>query len=285
MTRTQLKNLFYLLYRQDSNNTEVTPTNLDTFIDLGYQKAVEDIMPDYLNTRTLTTVPQTTWVSASTATSMVVAEADGFASNTDIAVWLGSRYDIVRVNTIATETFTLDSPGLLKYASMTTSYKVAPVSFVVADQKDIIGVEWIYNTTSKREAHPMYPMRLCDKVEYATLIQSTGVPSRYGFLTETEMFIYPIPEAAGYIEMTYKNNTAYTLSADGSSVLALTADSQMAIVYWALYLTAMRNQDKDSIQLYMNMYNYTVETARKRIRNKKQGNEGWQLKPRNLDKR
>ncbi len=277
--------MFYLLYRQDSNNTEVSPTNLETIFDIAYAKAVEDIMPDNINARQLITVPHTTFASSSGATNLVVASGTSFTQDTDIAIWLGSRYDIVRCSNVSTNTFTLSSPGLLYYASYTTSAKVTPVSFVISDVKDIIGMQWIYNTTSKREAYTMHPARLSDKIEYSTIMKSSGVPSRYMFFTDTEMFIYPIPEAAGYIEITYKNNTTYTLSADGSSPSVLNADSHMALVYWALYMTAIRNKDYKDIELYFNLYNYTVEQSRKRIRKRKEDNHSWNLKISGLEKR
>lgn len=285
MTRTTLKALFFLLLRQKSTNTEISDGNLNTLLDAAYQKAMEDIQPEGLNTETVYTIPRTTFSSRTNATTVVVASATNFAANTDIVIYEGSRYDTLRIQSITSNTLTLVSPGLI-YTGFTTAAVVVPVSVIVSDWRDIIGLGWEYNTTTKRERYPMFPARHHDFVEHGSLQKSTGTPSRYGFFNETEMMIYPIPDAAGYIYVTNKNKTTYTFSEDASTVSFLDNDAQYALVYWTLFLTALRNKEwKDAIEGYYPLYQATVENARKDIRKRKEGNHGWNLKLSDLQKR
>lgn len=278
MTRTSLKSLFYFLLREKSTNTSISETNLNTLLDIGYQKAVEDVLPDTLYTSQIVTVPETTFASRTNATTVVLASGTSFASNTDVVIYQGSRYDELRCTNVVTNTLTVSSPGLVYTSYTASTAKVVPISFIVTEYRDVVGVSFRNLTTSDNYWYPLEAVSQAVMFEKGSQPTSTGTPSMYCLKSPTELRIYPIPDSSGYLDIRYRNKTQYTLSADESSPSQLETDDHIMLVVWALYLTACRNKYADDMKYYYELYQFLAMQARGKIRVKKDINSKWQLK-------
>jgi len=234
-----------------------------------------DIFPEFINAYEWITVPSTTFDTRNSATDVDVTSGTSFGANTDVAIYAGDRYDIVRVTVVSTNNFTLQAPGLI-YTSHDSDSTVTPLSFTVTDSRLISNVSWVVNTTSELEWKHLEPTSMEDMYRIGELVSGTGDPSHYAFPSTTEMRVYPIPDSAGYLKIRYKNKSEYTL-ADDSAEPSFDEGAHVGLIYWCLWHAFAREGDMQSANVYRQWYYLLVDRTKALMAKKKQNETSLHL--------
>ncbi len=260
MTRDNLQALYYLLYRQTTTNTDLSAANFLILLNLAYQNTVADAYPTVIDGSATVTVPYTTMVTRTSATSLVLTSVTGFVAGQEICVNDGSYYNYATIQsvTVGTNTLTLVSPGILHV--FVSGAIVTPVALAVSASRCISNVNYHIYTVSANTSSEVLAVSPDDMVRLGSTQTVSGTPSKYAILTNTQMKLYPVPSAAGYLEIRYKNKTEYTL-AETTSEPIVDEDLQIAMVYWCLMHSFIRNREWDDAkamnQIYWSVINRT----------------------------
>lgn len=268
MTRANISDLIYFLLRQNSANSDiVASTEMVNVINYAYNQVMNDLLPDNMTTSQVTAIHRTTRASGS-STTLVVADITGFAANTWAIIYEGTRYEVVRVTNAdaPTKTLTLRSPGVV-YTSFTTAAVVAPLSYIVTTTRDILTVLYKHIDQTYNDIYPLVPITKRTVFEQGMLVDSYSTLTSYALLTPTEVFIYPIPQYEGYLEVYYNANAEYSLAA-AETVPSIDTQHHMLIVYYGLMLCLIREGEIEKAVTISKLYEALLINARNDLNRK-----------------
>lgn len=260
MQRSDLQTLFYLLYRQATTNTDLSTSNFVILLNLAYQNVVADAYPNVIDGSATVTVPYTTMTTRTSATSLILTSVTSFVAGQEICVNDGSYYNYATIQSIdvPTKTLTLVAPGILHV--FVSGAIVTPVALAVSASRCISNVNYHIYTASVNTSSEVLPVSPDDMVRLGATQTVSGTPSKYAVLSNIQMKLYPVPSAAGYLEIRYKNKTEYSL-AETTSEPIIDEDLQIAMVYWCLMHSFIRNREWDDAkamnQIYWSIINRT----------------------------
>ncbi len=267
MDRDGISNLVYWLLRQSSSNSDiVAATDMVTQINNAYTQVVADLLPDAITTYQSVAIHRTTRASGS-GTSLTVSDATGFSQNTWIVIYEGSRYEILRLNTIVTKTFTLASPGVI-YSGFTTAAVVVPLSFIITSTREIKACIYRHiDATTYNDVYVIDPMTDTEVYTKCMAPEEYSTLRSYALLSPTELFVWPIPQYEGYLEIYYNANSAYSLAA-GDATTILDTQHQYLIVLWILMQCYLRYRQAEMFKVTFEVYQQMLLLARNELNRK-----------------
>jgi len=262
MTFSELQTMCYQLLREKSTNTSVDSTTLKALINTAYTIVTQFLPWKAWETVTTRTVPSTTVASLGSATSLVVADATGFAAGQTICVYASNRYDYAVISSISTNTMTLVSPGIL-YAH-TTASKVVPISFAMPENSAVHQIKWRkVAATGTPTAKRLVGVDRSSIDKYDPYYSGAGEPTVFYYDTySTYQYIkvLPVPDAACYLDIYYRSNSVTALSGD-SDTPVIDVQYHSAIGFMAGMLIGIRNKDQELASMCKDMYVMTMTLA------------------------